>query len=112
MQKDPHTALLLLDFYGPLLTERQRDYMDLYLNADYSLGEIAEHFGISRQAVRDSLLRAEGLLADAEGKLGMMGRFFAQKALLNALLQTADDPEKVRDCVRRINALWEDDHGF
>ena len=103
MQKDLHTSLLL-DFYGPFLTDRQRDYMDLYHNSDYSLGEIAEQFGVSRQAVRDSLLRAQ--------KLGLMKKFYAQKALLNELLDSADDPEKVLHCVNKINALWEDDHGF
>jgi predicted DNA-binding protein YlxM (UPF0122 family) len=111
MQKDLHTSLLL-DFYGPFLTERQRDYMDLYLNSDYSLGEIAEEYGVSRQAVRDSLVRAQAQLADADEKLGLMKRFYAQKALLNELLEYADDPEKVRNYVDQINALWEDDHGF
>ncbi len=111
MQKDLHTSLLL-DFYGPFLTDRQRDYMDLYHNSDYSLGEIAEQFGVSRQAVRDSLLRAQTQLSDADEKLGLMKKFYAQKALLNELLDSADDPEKVLHCVNKINALWEDDHGF
>ncbi|MGI6150509.1 MAG: YlxM family DNA-binding protein [Christensenellales bacterium] len=113
MQKDPHThTSLLLDFYGPFLTDRQREYMDLYLNSDYSLGEIAEHYGVSRQAVRDSLVRAQAQLADVDAKLGLMKRFYVQKALLNEILNSADDPVKVRNYVEQINALWEDDHGF
>lgn len=111
MQKDLHTSLLL-DFYGPFLTDRQRDYMDLYLNSDYSLGEIAEHFGVSRQAVRDSLLRAKIQLSDADEKLGLMKRFYAQKAILSEMLDSLDDPKKMLHCINKINALWEDDHGF
>lgn len=65
---------LLLDLYGPLLTEKQREYADLYYNENLSLGEIAENDGISRQAVRDSLLRAEAVLRDTEAKTGLLAR--------------------------------------
>jgi len=111
MQKDLHTSLLL-DFYGSFLTERQREYMDLYLNSDYSLGEIAEQYGVSRQAVRDSLVRAQAQLQAADGRLGLLKRFYAQKSLLEELRNSADDPDRVRQYVDQINALWEDDHGF
>jgi len=111
MDKDLHTSLLL-DFYGPFLTKRQRDYMDLYLNSDFSLGEIAEQFGVSRQAVRDGLLRARVLLADADEKLGLLDRYYAQKKILDRMNRTADDPSAVRNCVKEINALWEDEHGL
>lgn len=111
MQKDLHTSLLL-DFYGSFLTDKQRDYMELYLNSDYSLGEIAEHFDVSRQAVRDGLIRAQTQLASIEEKLGLMSRYYAQKKLLKELLDSANEPEKIRDYVDRINAIWEDDHGF
>ncbi len=65
---------LLLDFYGELLTEKQREYADLYFNENLSLGEIAENDGISRQAVRDSLLRAEAALLETERKTGLVER--------------------------------------
>ena len=66
---------LLLDFYGQLLTEKQREYADLYYNENLSLSEIAENDGISRQAVRDSLLRAEAALMSTEEKTGLLARY-------------------------------------
>ena len=65
---------LLLDFYGELLTEKQREYTELYYNENLSLSEIAENDGISRQAVRDALLRAEAVLRDTEEKTGLLAR--------------------------------------
>ena len=66
---------LLLDFYGELLTEKQREYADLYYNENLSLSEIAENDGISRQAVRDTLLRAEAVLRKTEAKTGLAERY-------------------------------------
>ena len=56
--KDLNIALLF-DFYGEMLTEKQKDVIDLYYNEDLSLAEIAEHEGISRQGVRDNIKRGE-----------------------------------------------------
>ena len=66
---------LLYDFFGGLLTEKQREYADLYYNENLSLSEIAENDGISRQAVRDSLLRAEAALMSTEEKTGLLARY-------------------------------------
>ena len=60
---------LLLDFYGPLLTEHQRRAVELSCGEDYSLAEIAESQGISRQGVRDTLMRGEKALQALEDKL-------------------------------------------
>lgn len=68
---------LLYDFYGPLLTERQRRFMELYYQQDLSLGEIAMECGVTRQAVYDTLRRAEAALEGYEEKLGLVQRFFA-----------------------------------
>ena len=57
---------LLFDFYGSLLTEKQQTYFDLYYNQDLSLAEIAENYGISRQGVRDVIVRAEGIMTELE----------------------------------------------
>lgn len=62
---------LLFDFFGDLLTEKQRDYFDLYYNDDLSLSEIAEQNGISRQGVRDLIVRAENTLRSFEEKTGV-----------------------------------------
>ena len=56
----------LLDFYGDVLTPKQRDVMEQYYNDDFSLAEIAENFGITRQGVRDSIKRGEGILLELE----------------------------------------------
>ncbi len=61
----------LLDIYGELLTEKQRDMLELYYNDDLSLAEIAEHYEISRQGVHDSIKRGEEALAEYERVLGL-----------------------------------------
>lgn len=60
---------LLLDYYGDMLTEKQRNVLDLYYNEDMSLAEIAEHERITRQGVHDSIHRGEQLLDELESKL-------------------------------------------
>lgn len=62
---------LLYDFYGDLLTDRQRELFDLYYNEDLSLAEIAQQYGISRQGVRANLVRAENTLRQLEEKTGL-----------------------------------------
>jgi len=66
---------MLYDFFGDLLTEKQRSYFDLYYNEDLSLSEIAQEADISRQGVRDIIHRAEILLLDYENKTGIVSRF-------------------------------------
>lgn len=88
---------LLFDFYGQLLTEKQRKFIDLYYLSDFSLGEIAENYGVSRQAVYDTVKRAEKILADYEGKLGLVARFLEQRNKLSQvakLLQMPGDKNK------------------
>ena len=64
----------LLDFYGDVLTEKQRDVMVQYYNDDYSLAEIAENFGITRQGVRDAIKRGEATLLELEERIGLAAR--------------------------------------
>lgn len=73
---------MLFDFYGELLTEKQREYFDLHYNADYSLSEIAEMTGISRQGVWDIIKRAEETLRKTEEKTGLIGRFRENQAVV------------------------------
>ncbi|MDI9475954.1 MAG: YlxM family DNA-binding protein [Natronincolaceae bacterium] len=63
---------VLYDFYNQLLTEKQRDIVDLYYNQDLSLGEIAEELDVSRQAVYDMLKRTERILYQYEEKLNLI----------------------------------------
>ena len=66
---------MLLDFYGELLTDKQRECYDLHYNEDLSLSEIAEQSGISRQGVWDNIRRAEASLREIEEKTGLIRRF-------------------------------------
>ena len=63
---------LLLDFYGNMLTDRQREIMVLYYEDNLSLSEVASELGISRQGVSDSLKRSEKILYDTEDKLHLL----------------------------------------
>ncbi len=76
---------MLLDFYGELLTEKQRECYDLHYNEDLSLSEIAEQSGSSRQAVWDNIRRAEAALKDIEEKTGLIRRFSENQRLLEEL---------------------------
>ena len=70
---------LLYDFYGGLLTEKQRQVMELYHEENLSLAEIAEEFGISRQGVHDTLKKAEHLLTEYEDKLGLVAKLMKSR---------------------------------
>ncbi|ADG82897.1 putative helix-turn-helix protein YlxM/p13 family protein [Thermincola ferriacetica] len=74
---------LLLDFYGPLLTDKQFAYMEMYYNNDLSLGEIAEEHSVSRQAVYDIIKRGEKILEEYENKLGLVKKFNKEREKLN-----------------------------
>ena len=66
----------LLDFYGAMLTERQKTVMEMHYSDDLSLSEISETLNITRQAVHDSVKRAESTLINLEEKLGLLKRYF------------------------------------
>ncbi len=76
---------MLLDFYGDLLTPRQRSCFSMHYNEDLSLAEIAEIMEISRQGVRDLIVRAEATLMDTEEKTGLIKRFSEQKLVLDTM---------------------------
>lgn len=66
---------LLIDFYGNMLTERQREIMVLYYEDNLSLSEIAKELGISKQGVADSIRRSEKTLYDTEAKLQLLKQY-------------------------------------
>ena len=94
MEKRTLEMALLLDVYGALLTEKQREHLDLYYNEDFSLGEIARLGGITPQGVRDSIRRGEATLLDTEEKTGLLSR---QK-------QISDTALRIRGQVLQIEA--------
>ncbi len=78
----------LLDFYGEVLTQKQRDVLEQYYNDDLSLSEIAENFGITRQGVRDAIKHGEATLLDLEAKVGFAARY-------RKMHETLDEMENV-----------------
>ena len=80
---------LLMDFYGEVLTQKQREVIDLYYNEDLSLAEIAQEAKITRQGVRDSIKRGEMTLHEMEEKLGLADRFMNQKKALEKISEAA-----------------------
>ena len=84
----------LLDFYGPMLTDKQRDVVALYYNEDLSLAEIAQHSGITRQGVRDSIKRAEAQMLECEERLGLARRFREISGQLEQIVDLAKDIER------------------
>ena len=97
---------LLLDFYGDMLTQKQRDVVELYYNEDLSLAEIASHSGITRQGVRDSIKRAEGQLLDCEGRLHLAERFRRIQRRLDEITDLARDIERVNDRFGASNEIY------
>ena len=90
MKNQAYRMSMLFDFYGDLLTERQREFYDLYYNEDLSLAEIAENYGISRQGVRDVIVRAEAAMSEVEEKTHIIRRFHQSQAAIAAIDQAAD----------------------
>ena len=90
--------ILLYDYYGDLLTDRQKECFEMRYYQDLSLGEIGEELGISRQGVHENLSRAEALLRNMEAKTGCAGRDQASRKAANTILEAAktlrqnDDP--------------------
>ena len=74
--------IMLFDFYRGLLTDKQAESIDLYYNEDLSLAEISEILSVTRQGVRDNIKRAEGIMLDAEEKLGVVARYKKERCVI------------------------------
>nr|WP_285839905.1 putative DNA-binding protein [Alkalihalophilus marmarensis] len=98
----------LFDFYQSLLTPKQRKYMSLYYLDDFSLGEIAEEFEVSRQAVYDNIKRTEAMLEEYEEKLSLLVRFEERQQILNHLrtaIQSNAAPEEIIEHIQSLEKL-------
>lgn len=82
---------LLYDFYGQLLTNRQRDTMELYYGENLSLAEIAEEFNISRQGVSDSLKNGVKALNEYESKLGLVNKLQSTNHAISKIDEIIDN---------------------
>lgn len=100
----------LFDFYQQLLTEKQKNYMDLYYLEDYSLGEISETYDVSRQAVYDNIKRTEVMLEDYEEKLGLYRRFQARNELIDQM-KAAVENQNFDQLKKLLNQMENIDYG-
>lgn len=91
MKNQAYRMALLFDFFGDMLTDRQKEFYDLYYNEDLSLAEIAENYNITRQGVRDVIVRAEGILTELEDKTGIIRRFQKMQSQLDDIIRYADE---------------------
>ena len=95
------TMTVLLDFYGELLTDKQRQALVSYYDEDCSLSEIAENMSISRQGARDFIKRGEAQLLEFEEKLGLAARFMRINQLVDEL-EKSKLPESVQKLIDEI----------
>ena len=95
MTNQTYRMTMPFDFYGDILTERQRELFDLYYNEDLSLAEIAENCGISRQGVRDVIVRAEAALPEREDKTALVTRMLQMQQPVDAVIAAANEIKTV-----------------
>ena len=86
-------ASMLFDFYGELLTDKQKSIFEMFYLNDLSLTDIGQELNISRQAVRDQLKRTEKILSEYEDKLMLLERFYEQKKLVRKIKSIVEDIE-------------------
>lgn len=95
----------LRSYYGSLLTDRQNEYLKLHYDEDLSLGEIADIYEVSRQAILDAINKGEKLLVEYEGKLNLVKRDETIKEILSSI-DTKD--ESVKESIKKVIEILED----
>lgn len=111
MKREAFRMSLLLDYYGSLLTEKQKTYFDLYYNQDLSLSEIAEQEGISRQGVHDAITRTEAILSGMEQATGCVARDRQLRSAVQEITSAAqvmlhhEDPAVRENAARILSAV-------
>lgn len=95
MKNKPFEMCMLFDFYGEILTDKQKEAFDLYYNEDLSLAEISEYLGITRQGVRDAVMRSETILRDMEKKLCLVSKYGP----------ISDEMDKIKEHSRQISLI-------
>lgn len=98
---------LLVDFYGEMLSEKQKEAMDLYYNEDLSLSEIADITGLTRPGVRDRLVKSEAILKKLEDKLGLLKRFEEMKDEISVIASELEsgcyDPHDIIERLKKLS---------
>ena len=101
---------MLLDFYGEILTDSQKNSLDLFYNQDLSLAEIAEQTGITRQGVRDRIVKGERVLRRTEEKLHLAARFGSNKRTIREVVSRleqlhCEDADEMASIIALIRSL-------
>ena len=94
---DTMEIVLLYDYYGELLTDRQKECFEMRYYQDLSLGEIGEELGISRQGVHDNLVRTEALLRNMEAKTGCVARDQSCRKAIGTILTAEQELHRNED---------------
>ena len=96
----------LLDFYGILLTDKQREALDMYYNMDYSLAEIAEEFGVTRQCIHRIILQGEKRLLEMENTIGHAALYRAAEEMVRSVREAENggeaEKERLRDAAEAL----------
>lgn len=95
----------LFEFYAALLTDKQMNYIELYYADDYSLAEIAEEFGVSRQAVYDNIKRTEKVLETYEMKLHMYSDYIVRNKILDDISQKYADDAYLQEKIAILSSI-------
>ena len=95
MKNQAYRMALLFDFYGDMLTDRQKEFFDLYYNEGLSLAEIAENYDITRQGVRDNIKRGEAFLLEMEEKLHFAEKFKKLVAMTDEITARCLEIERI-----------------
>ncbi|HCZ9785744.1 TPA: putative DNA-binding protein [Staphylococcus aureus] len=95
----------LFDFYQSLLTNKQRNYLELFYLEDYSLSEIADTFNVSRQAVYDNIRRTGDLVEDYEKKLELYQKFEQRREIYDEMKKHLSNPEQIQRYIQQLEEL-------
>ena len=96
----------LFEFYAALLTDKQMNYIQLYYADDYSLAEIAEEFGVSRQAVYDNIKRTEKILEDYEMKLHMYSDYIVRSQFFYDIMEKYADDRYLQEQIAILSSIY------
>lgn len=95
----------LFEFYAALLTDKQMNYIELYYADDYSLAEIAEEFGVSRQAVYDNIKRTEKVLESYEMKLHMYSDYIVRSQIFDEMAEKYADDSFIQEKLAILSSI-------
>ncbi|MBQ7160523.1 MAG: DNA-binding protein [Clostridia bacterium] len=101
---------MLLDFYGDMLTDKQRETVEMYVNDDLSLSEIADITGLTRPGVRDRIVKSEAALREYESKLGLLHRFLTVRGEIERITDrleeiAANSGVDLRDVINELRRI-------